>query len=435
MTRFRRITVAILAAAVLAATSVACGSSDTDKSDSGQADGSTIKIGMLDQLVPEFKKYAAAYEKKFPSRKVEIVTLPAATWTQNLITAKLGGELPDIFFNVPSTMNQLDASKVSRDISGLLADGAGGLKNNFLPQFLGQWHPFSDPKAIHGLPVSADSTVLYYNRSLFAKAGVTDLPNDGWTWEHMVKVAKQITDKGKGKYVGLASPSTSLGAAIYTPMIAAFGGSVYDAKTNKSGIGEPAAIRAWKTLLQPELDGATGPINLTTLPKFEAGQTAMILQTRPVLVSFKAQLKDDWDIAQIPTVNGKRPVGGGAYGLSVATSSKNLAADAAFLGWFYSLDGGMAIAQQSGAVIPATTEGVAKGTWRDVPPPPAHFVAVSEASAKDAILEDLLPGKAQATLAEAITEAIQEVLIKHKSIDDTFRAAQSTVNDALEQEK
>ncbi|MDL4821830.1 ABC transporter substrate-binding protein [Actinomadura opuntiae] len=424
---------AVAATALLALVS-GCGGSSSGGH--GGVDGSKIVLSVQNQIVPQFQQYAAAYEKAYPKRKVTVQSLPddATQYVQQLVTARLGNKLPDVLMNVDYAANQLAAGNVTLDISDRLKKGTGGLKgSSFLPQFLGQYRPVNHPDQITGLPVSADSTTLFYNKTLFKKAGVTEYPKPTWTWDDLYRVATEIQKKSGGKFAGLFAP-LGIGdqAAVYAPVIHAYGGYVYDPRTKKSGIGQPAAIQAWTQLLKAY--GTASPkysADLGSQPVFMKGRSAMAFSVRATVPATKEQLKDDWDTQVMPKINGRSTVGGGSYGLSISKGSHNQDAAWAFLAWFYDPNGGMKLAQATGQVVPPTQQGVNNGAWRSLPAPPTNEEAFAQ-DAKDAFLPPPLPGKAQKVLTDSVIKAVQQVQLQHRPVAAAFADAEKAVNQALQ---
>ncbi len=422
-----------LACATLVATASACGSSSGG---GGSVEDSKIVLSVQNSLVPQFKKYAAAYEKAYPDRKVSVQSLPddATQYIQQLVTQRLGGKVPDVLMNVDYAANQLANGNVTMDMASWLKEGKGGLKgDDFLPQFVGQYRPVEHPEQITGLPVSADSTTLFYNKALFKEAGVTEYPKADWTWDDLYRVAEKIQKASGGKFAGLSQPlGVGDQGAVYNPVIHAYGGYVYDPKTKKSGIGQPEAIKAWTKLL--DAYGKASPryaADPGSLPKFENRQTAMAFSVRATVPNMKQGLKDDWDAQSMPKINGKPTSGGGSYGLSIGKTSKNKEAAWAFLAWFYKNDGGMKLAQATGQVVPPTQQGLDKGTWRELPAPPQNEQVFATA-AEDAYLLPALPATAQKALTDSVKKAVQQVELENRPVDAAFKDAEKTVNQALQ---
>lgn len=438
-TRSRRLTAATAAIAVLPLLA-ACGSSNASGA-AGEVEGSTIVLTTVTGLEPQFQEYADAYMEAFPDRTVEVrsTTDDAAEYAQQLATARLSGEVPDVFFNVDFLADTLAKNNVTLDLAPGIDEGKLGdlTIDDFLPQFVGQYRPLDDPDQVTGLPVSADSVGLYFNKSAFEQAGVDEFPEDDWTWDDMYRVAEEIQTKTGGAVTGLAAPlGDGTAQIVYGPVIQAYGGYVYNAETGTSGIGQPEAIEAWTTLLAP-YGTASGEYTATaddpTL-KFSSGNVAMAIASRGAVPQTKTAMGDtDWDVQVLPTIDGNSTAGGGSYGLSIAQTSENQDAAWAFLAWFYDTDAGMKVAQEVGGVIPPTEDGIDNGTWKDGTPPPANIAIFGE-SARTAVLLTQMPGASASVMSEATKKATQQVLLEGRDITEAFEEAEATVNDAIAKE-
>jgi multiple sugar transport system substrate-binding protein len=136
----------------------------------------------------------------------------------------------------------------------------------------------------------------------------------------------------------------------------------------------------------------------------------------------------------MPVVNGKHVVGGGSYGMAMAKAGKNKDAVWNFIKWFYSVKGGIKLLEDTYATVPPTKDGIANGSWKTLPAPPANVDAFG-AAISDAVIAPALPGKSGAALDGAVLKAVQEVALKNRPIADAFKDAEATVNKALEAEK
>ncbi|MET0695089.1 MAG: extracellular solute-binding protein [Propionibacteriaceae bacterium] len=436
----RRAFIATVAPIALLPTLAACGNNSSDQESSGKVEGSSIVLQSLSALEPQFKQYADAYMKQYPDRKVEVraTTDDWTVYAQQLATARISEQLPEVFLNVDFLADVLAKDNVTLDLAPGI--GSGKLTNltmdDFLPQFVGSYRPLANPEHVTGLPVSADSVALFYNKSVFEKAGVTEFPQADWSWDDMYRVAGEIADRSGGKTLGLGAPlGDGSNELVFGPVIKAMGGVEYDPQANTTGLGEPAAIEAWKLLLKA-YGKVSGPYSSKVndpATAFYSGNVAMAISTSANVPQNRSSLKADWDVQSMPRINGKSTAGGGSYGLSIAQTGSNQDAAWAFLSWFYDPNAGMKLAQQIGNAIPPTEEGLAKGTWRDVAPPPKNIAVFAE-TAKDAILRLQLPGTSATVMAEATKKATQEVVLKNRSVEEAFKEAQDTVNAQLQKD-
>jgi multiple sugar transport system substrate-binding protein len=132
---------------------------------------------------PEFQLLADGFAAANPGMKVELKEYDAGEYN-TLLTADLAaGAGPDLitqkevkFTPVFVQGNQLlDVSDVA------LPDGIGGTDS------------YQVDGTQYAIPYRQDSWVIYYNKELFAAAGVEE-PNGSWTWDDYADTAKKVTD-------------------------------------------------------------------------------------------------------------------------------------------------------------------------------------------------------------------------------------------------
>lgn len=92
-------------------------------------------------------------------------------------------------------MPQFKSNHILADVSEFKDDAQFKL-DDYIPSTLDL---FRDGDQLLGLPFSTPPVVMFYNKTLFDKAGLTDpntLASQGqWTWEQFEKSAKTITSK------------------------------------------------------------------------------------------------------------------------------------------------------------------------------------------------------------------------------------------------
>jgi multiple sugar transport system substrate-binding protein len=195
----RTFTIAALTAITLTG-AVAC-SSDGDSGDSGDTANKTItvayqKFGAFIQLDDQMKKVKAAYEQAHPGSTVKLVPIEAAEndyYTKLSLMNRSASTAPDVMYE--------DTFLVNTDIqAGFLAP---------LDEYLGKWadwSQFSDAaksaaKALdgktYGVPMGTDTRALWYNKELFAKAGLA-VPWQPKTWDDILAAARTIKTKLPG---------------------------------------------------------------------------------------------------------------------------------------------------------------------------------------------------------------------------------------------
>ena len=426
---------ALVAAGALTAVGLTACSGTGGGGASGDATDKTVTIGMNSGLVPLFEGYADEFEKTHEGWKVEVAAVPDAQpdYIQQLVTQGLSNATPDIVFNYDTLNQTLAGNQLLYDIKPWLEEGKGGLElDAFLPNFLAQYEVGD---AITGIPVSADSGMLFYNADVFAKYGIDELPQPDWTLDDVYRVAAQITDAAGGDAYGLFTPiGDSTAYFTFYPTVKAYGSNIYDPETKEFVFANDEGLEAWTQLLKPYTDGFGTPYSAKQdgTNMFNSGQIAMMVQARPAVATFRDSLPDaDWNVQQQSTVNGKSTTGGGSYSLSISEKSANKEGAWEFMSWFFSTDGGMKAAEPNG-VVPATKDGLENGTWKeDDNPLPSNLIPVTEYAVANAILPDAIPDDIQPKVVPALTKALEQVVLQGVSVKEAYTAAQDELNGLL----
>ncbi|WP_125773325.1 ABC transporter substrate-binding protein [Antribacter gilvus] len=194
----RKIMTAVGAAAAAALTLTACGSSPDAEAETPEGPVTITMAGWDLAAVPEFQTLADAYTAANPDVTVEIKEYPAGNDYDTALTADLAaGTAPDVFI-VKNLKNYITFQEGGTlldisDVAGELDPATGGLDSMAIDG------------ATYAVPYRQDSWVLYYNKDLFAQAGVAE-PDGSWTWEDYDKAAGELSTALK------AAGSTATGA-------------------------------------------------------------------------------------------------------------------------------------------------------------------------------------------------------------------------------
>ncbi|MFF9563638.1 extracellular solute-binding protein [Leifsonia sp. NPDC014704] len=181
----------ILAATVATAALVAlagCSSS------SGGSDGTTIKVAFQDfgsDIMANFMTKAKAdFEKANPGKKITLVPIKAAEndyYTKLSLMNRAATTAPDV---------------MSEDTFLIRADAQAGYLAP-LDSYVDKWSDWSnffdnakdagkgDDGKVYGIPTGTDTRGLWYNKDIFAKAGIPT-PWQPKTWDDVIGAAKKI---------------------------------------------------------------------------------------------------------------------------------------------------------------------------------------------------------------------------------------------------
>jgi len=107
------------------------------------------------------------------------------------ISAGMGsGDAPDVMYmwNYPSYYEALEP------LDSYIENEGAEYKDNFYEAL---WAYNQIDEDIYGIPVGFTTHALFYNKDIFAEAGVTE-PTDDWTWDDLQAAAKTISEKIEG---------------------------------------------------------------------------------------------------------------------------------------------------------------------------------------------------------------------------------------------
>jgi raffinose/stachyose/melibiose transport system substrate-binding protein len=231
-----------------------------------------------EQNATALKNLVTAFEKANPSVKINVVSEPASNYFALLTSAAISHNGPDMAV-MWTGLYDLQYQSFEENLKGNVpaADLAkmGGLS----------WESpnFNASKGPLVMPLETQFYIGFYNKSLFAKAGITSVPTD-WT--------QLYADSAKLKKMGITplvygNGGQSLGAEFYPwydmsyLMIGAHSVSqwkgLYDGSIPWTSSANEAQLTKWQDLFK---DGYTNPDVLTktnNIQYFEQGKAAMLV--------------------------------------------------------------------------------------------------------------------------------------------------------------
>jgi multiple sugar transport system substrate-binding protein len=318
---------------------------------SNQSGGSTaLDVKILKPILAKFTKETGV--------KVNLEVIGWGDLQNNINNAVSSGSGPDVV-NIGNTWAPyLAATKAFVPFSGAAAKAIGGT-SRFIPSAL----------ATGGLAGQAPTSVpyiglsygLFYNKALFAKAGITAAPA---TWEDLVSDAQKLTTGG---VEGLGLEAGSYTENVHFAFITAEqnGGSWYDA-SGAPTFTTPANVNGvlrYLDLMQTNKVVSTADAEYSNgteaAADFAKGKVAMIVNQNNATSTLTADgmAPTAYGTAAIPTPAGGKNISSGIQGinLSIFKNSTNQKADLEFVKYMTSASAQNAIG------LPYATIPVVKG--------------------------------------------------------------------------
>lgn len=291
----------------------------------------TVWTGSAPQLAM-LNGFAEGFKKTHPDVNIKFETVPVSDYTQKLTFQLAGGNVPDIGWLMEDAAPAFEQAGLLMDLKPTLENTKGYDLDDFSKPAMGLWE--KDGK-IYAIPFSTSPLMMYFNKTLFDKAGLVDplelAAKDQWTMKKWREAAKTLKEK-TGVWGFEFKDGEGYGARIIHAVISQirdYGG--YAWKPGKCGFNKPKAVAALtvlhdmvfkdKSIVPPGVEG-----------DFFSGNAAMTVNQ----ISRVPNLKDakfKWGIAPLPSgPAGESPVIGQA-GLAVFKQGKHPKLAAEFLAY------------------------------------------------------------------------------------------------------
>ncbi|MCW5847511.1 MAG: sugar ABC transporter substrate-binding protein [Anaerolineae bacterium] len=278
-----------------------------------------------------YETLVAAFEAAHPEIDVTLTHIPSAgDYSAKLVTDFAAGTPPDVsllnYRRVPAfaAAGQMEPLGPYLDKSELIA------REDFYPITI---DAFTWQGDILCIPQNVSSLVVYYNRDLFAAAGVAE-PADDWTWDDFVTTAVTLTRDSDGDGT-IDQYGAGIEPSLYrlAPFVWQNGGRLVDDPANPTQLGltRLPSLQAleWFVALQTVhhvVPDRTAEAAIDSEMRFIQGTTAMFFDSRRGTPTFREAADFDWDIAPLP--RGQEAAGilhSDAYCLSAAAKDKDTA--------------------------------------------------------------------------------------------------------------
>lgn len=336
---------------------------------------------------PQDKDIVAAFEKKYPKVKVNLVNAGTGTteYTKLQNAIKAGSGVPDI---AQVEYYALPQFALGGALANLAADGLGSDQGQFSSAV---WGSVNVNGELVGLPQDTGPMTLWYNKAVFDRYHLT-VPA---TWAQYAADAKKLHAANPREYITADTGDPG----FVTSMIWAAGGRPYvtsgtkNVTINLADAGTRKFVSMWSPLVS---GGLVAPITAWSSQWYQGlgnGDIASLVTGGWMGVDLETGVpsgKGQWRVAPMPQWTAGQAVTSenGGSSNAVLSASKNQAAAAAFL-QFISTGQGARISAASGD-FPASTTILNSASWQDQRP--AYFGGQRVNKVLAQASGDVLPG-------------------------------------------
>ena len=322
-----------------------------------------ITVWLLSWWENEVDRLQKEFAEENPGYTCKIELVPINNYVENAATSIMGGNSPDVLaldgLMIPTLVSQnmlrplddmMDRYELTPDLYSEVAYNAG--VTDGVP---------------YAIPYRICSSGLWYNKTMFDKAGV-DYPTADMSFDEFLKTCKALTIPGEQYGYGIAASKSDPSNVMtsFAPVLWGFGGDFLNDDMTQCVLNTPesiAGIKYWVNLYTKEKVVPEGCINYAItkdlFPLAMNQQIAMIPMADGPLVNVDQYAHEggfEWDMTLLP---GHARAAG--WYLTIPVSTKKVEGAELFIDWFTKPE---VLARQN-AVLPAVLEAQKMGNWAD----------------------------------------------------------------------
>ncbi|MBE1584725.1 ABC transporter substrate-binding protein [Nonomuraea angiospora] len=371
------------------------------------------------------RKLVDQFTKANPGIEVKIESADYDQFYKRLRTQLAGGQAPDVWLSDGVLVQEFSGRNSLRDLTKYASDLdlAGYYGIDIIKK--------GDPQGrLFGFPQGAQSTALFYNKAIFAKAGV-EPPTADWTYDDLLAAAKKLTQDtngdGKTDVYGFRAYSPSF-VESWWPMVKAFGGDVL-ADNGKIAIDSPQSREAltWMNRAMYEEKIAPDPVTTEALGKsqilFPSGIVAMQFG---IYARIQTAAQGKIDMGAVPLPKGPTGQRGDLANINSWVVNRASSEPEAAAAWkwikFFAGEGPQAEWMSIGEAIPINKKVAQTPAFLNPATPPTDRRPFTDALA-DA--DDLGLNPVWSEYTAAITKQVTAALSKQTGIEDALKIAQT----------
>lgn len=322
-----------------------------------------------------YKELVTAFNNRQNEVEVQLTHVPSSReYRTRLVTEFAAGTAPDITLMNYRRYADFAANDLLQPIDPFLEQSAVISQDDFYAAAI---DAFTWQESLVCLPQNISSLVVYYNQDLFDAAGLA-YPTDEWDWASFVDTAVALTQDWDGDgtidQYGLGIEPSLFRLA---PFVWQNAGPLVDdmERPTRLTLTRPPSLAAlqWFTDLHNVhhvVPGRVEEAGQDSESRFLAGTTAMYLNSRRGVPTYREITAFTWDVAPLP--NGKNSAAilhSDAYCLSSTTPDKEAAWR--FIEFANSVEGQNIVAR-SGRTVPSLKEVAQSSAFLDPALPPAR---------------------------------------------------------------
>ncbi|TDG00786.1 ABC transporter substrate-binding protein [Paenibacillus piri] len=235
------------------------------------------------------KAKAKEFQKLYPNVTVNVEVVPFTDIEQKVNVAVAGNNPPDILYdNIPIRISKHARNNVLEEIEDVVKEDKADWKESFLA--MGTIN-----NKMYALPLGSVPQVVFLNKTIFDKKGVTVPKNRTWTWNEMKDALKKVADKNT---YGIAYFAKNEQAdQLMVNNILAAGAQWANKDFSQYTVNSPEGVEALTFMLGLADEGLVAPGTATmdvnaNFELFKQGKLAVMNHTSPVYADIESGKKN-----------------------------------------------------------------------------------------------------------------------------------------------
>ena len=297
---------------------------------------------------PFMENLVKKFNETYPNIAVKSQAVPWGTTYAQLPALTAAGRAPDVVAYTEEVVGYYMASNAITELTPAMLQTGNIQANRFYPAL---WNAGVYQGKVYGAPINNALMVMFYNKDLLTKSGVSKVPTNRAEY---LAAAKACTTDRNGKKPGQdgfdAKALATWGAGVPLPwmggtlaygILRGNGGDIVD-KDYNAVFNTPEAVEAVEFLVDLRNKSGTGPADATEsseITAFRQGKACFNFNGIWTLAQYQGQQGLNFGAAPLPQFGSKRPATWGAsvqLGIprQAASYDRNkMQAGLVFIGW------------------------------------------------------------------------------------------------------
>jgi multiple sugar transport system substrate-binding protein len=259
------------------------------------------------------------FNRENPHVHVVMQRIDWATYYNKLFVARLGGRGPDVFVLHTDSVPRFVYAGFLRPCDDLISDG--GLDANDFDANV--WQSVAFDGKHYAIPLDVHPLGMYYNRTLFKKAGIVDAAGNAkppTNRQEFLDACQRITNHEKGHW---GFVFTWQRTNVFT-VIRQFGGSIFSDDYARCTLTEPATVAGLQFCVDliHKLRVAPTPAAMNPFIGFRQGKVGMVFEGIYMLPELQRQTDLDWAAAPLPQLGETKAAWGNSHNLCISADAE-----------------------------------------------------------------------------------------------------------------